>query len=99
MAKKPANRRRRSTQSTEGPRTRSPRRPPGIKGPTKSRNAASQAIPRSQRNESGKKNQIHLSLFVDGQEVTLIDEFDTPGEAMAAAREFLDKHHPAPVKD
>ena len=43
-----------------------------------------------------KKNKIHLSLFVDGQDVTLIDEFNTPVEAIAAAREFLDAHSPKP---
>ena len=41
-----------------------------------------------------KKNKIHVSLFVDGQDVTLIDEFNTPAEAIAACREFLDEHTP-----
>jgi hypothetical protein len=45
-----------------------------------------------------KKNKIHLSLFVDGQDVTLLEEFNTPEEAIAAAREFLDGHYPAPAK-
>ena len=44
-----------------------------------------------------KKNKIHVSLFVDGQDVTLLEEFNTPEEAIAAAREFLDKHHPEPA--
>jgi hypothetical protein len=44
--------------------------------------------------EGKKKNKIHLSLFVDGQDVTLLEEFNTPAEALAAAREFLDEHHP-----
>ena len=44
-----------------------------------------------------KKNKIHLSLFVDGQDVTLLEEFNTPAEAVAAAREFLDEHHPVPT--
>jgi hypothetical protein len=35
-----------------------------------------------------------MSLFVDGEEVTLIDEFNTAGEAIAAARAFLEKHGP-----
>ena len=52
-------------------------------------------IPRTQRNEGGKKNKIHVSLFVDGQDVTLIEEFDTPAEAIAACREFLDAHTPS----
>lgn len=43
-----------------------------------------------------KKNKIHVSLFVDGQDVTLIDEFNTPAEAIAACREFLDAHSPQP---
>ena len=51
-------------------------------------------IPRTQRNEGGKKNKIHVSLFVDGQDVTLIEEFDTPAEANAGCREFLDAHRP-----
>jgi hypothetical protein len=41
-----------------------------------------------------KKNKIHVSLFIDGEEVTLLDEFNAPGEAIAACREFLDKHWP-----
>jgi hypothetical protein len=48
--------------------------------------------PSDQRRE--KKNKIHLSLFVDGQDVTLLEEFNTPEEAIAAARHFLDTHHP-----
>src|SRR5262245_28379704 len=44
-----------------------------------------------------KKNKIHVSLFVDGQDVTLIEEFNTPAEAIAACREFLDAHSPSPV--
>lgn len=43
-----------------------------------------------------KRNKIHVSLFVDGEDVTLIDEFNTPAEAIAACREFLDKHAPQP---
>lgn len=43
-----------------------------------------------------KKNKIHVSLFVDGQDVTLIEEFNTPAEAIAACREFLDAHSPKP---
>jgi hypothetical protein len=45
-----------------------------------------------------KKGKIHLSLFVDGQDVTLLEEFNTPEEAVAAAREFLDGHYPVPEK-
>ncbi len=44
------------------------------------------------------KNKIHLSLFVVGQDVTLLEEFNTPEEALAAAREFLDTHHPSSAK-
>jgi hypothetical protein len=50
------------------------------------------AQPKHARRE--KKNKIHVSLFVDGQDVTLIDEFNTPAEAIAACREFLDAHSP-----
>jgi hypothetical protein len=46
-----------------------------------------------------KKNKIHLSLFVDGQDVTLLEEFNTPEEAIAAAREFLGEHHPEPTPE
>lgn len=45
-----------------------------------------------------KKNKIHMSLFVDGQDVTLLEEFNTPEEAMDAARKFLDEHHPVPTR-
>ena len=51
-------------------------------------------IPRTKRNVAGQKNKIHVSLFVDGQDVTLIEEFDTPAAAIAACREFLDEHAP-----
>jgi hypothetical protein len=46
------------------------------------------------RKREGKRNKIHVSLFVDGEDVTLIDEFNTPAEAIAACREFLDEHAP-----
>jgi hypothetical protein len=55
-------------------------------------------VVRTRRNEGGKKNKIHVSLFVDGQDVTLIDEFNTPAEAIAACREFLDAHSPRPLR-
>jgi hypothetical protein len=55
-------------------------------------------VPRTERNEGGKRNKIHVSLFVDGQDVTLIDEFNTPAEAIAACREFLDAHTPQPLR-
>jgi hypothetical protein len=54
----------------------------------------SRTAPSKEEKKRPKRNKIHLSLFVDGQEVTLIDEFNTPVEAIAAAREFLDKHGP-----
>jgi hypothetical protein len=49
---------------------------------------------KSESKSPDRKNKIHVSLFVDGQEVTLIDEFNTPAEAVAATREFLNKHAP-----
>ena len=39
-----------------------------------------------------------MSLFVDGQDVTLLEEFNTPEEAVNAARKFLDEHHPVPTR-
>ena len=50
--------------------------------------------PEARQPKREKKNKIHVSLFVDGQDVTLIDEFNSPAEAIAACREFLDAHSP-----
>ena len=50
--------------------------------------------PKLEKKKRIKPNKIHMSLFIDGEDVTLLDEFNTPGEAIAAAREFLDKHAP-----
>ena len=69
------------------------RTPKGDVEPTRSK-ARTARVPRTQRNEGGKRNKIHVSLFVDGQDVTLIEEFNTAAEAIAACREFLEAHGP-----
>lgn len=62
--------------------------------PTRATRDAVKPIADPKHAKREKKNKIHVSLFVDGQDVTLIDEFNTSSEAIAACREFLDAHSP-----